>query len=150
MEIKKKEKTCPSCNRTFPIDKFIGRSGKVITWCHLCVDSSYCQHGKQKHHCYHCKGNLAVARVMINNANSDDKKGNRPKGDLTVEAVVKLLDTITKCPQCNCDFEYMNRQNPNGVTIQRIDNSKTHTIDNCTLWCYKCNTRDGNVWKYRP
>ena len=86
---------------------------------------------------------------MVNAANSNDRKDNRPKGDLTVDSVVKLLDTITKCPQCNCDFEYINRQNPNGVTIQRIDNSKTHTIDNCTLWCHKCNTRDGIVWRDR-
>ena len=150
VEIKKKQKTCATCNRTFPIDKFIGRSGKVITWCQLCTDSRYCQHGKVKYTCYQCNGNLAIARVMINTANTKDRRCNRPDGDLTVEAVVKLLDTITQCPQCDCDFQYVNRNESNGVTIQRIDNSKTHTIDNCTLWCKKCNTRDGIVWRYRP
>ncbi len=149
MEVKKKQKTCPHCNRTFPIDKFIGRSGKVLTRCQTCTNSQYCEHGKVGSHCYQCRGNLGVARVMIHNANSNDRRDNRLKGDLTQEAVLKLLDTITQCPQCNCDFDYINRNEPNGVTIQRIDNSKTHTIANCTLWCKKCNVTDGNVWQWR-
>ncbi len=149
MEVKKKQKACPHCKGTFPIDKFIGRSGKVLTKCQKCSNSRYCQHGKQRYECYQCKGNLAIARVMVNAANYSDRQCNRPKGDLSVEAVLKLLDTITKCPQCDCDFQYINRHQSNGVTIQRIDNSKTHTIDNCTLWCQKCNQRDGNAWKYR-
>lgn len=80
---------------------------------------------------------LRITR-LISNYNSKDKKGNRGKGDLTVENVHKLLDGA-KCIYCG---------DVHKIGLDRIDNLKAHNIDNCVPCCYECNVARSNNFSH--
>ena len=46
-----------------------------------------------------------------------------------------------KCIYCRCDMQIMNRKLQDGLTIERIDNSKAHITKNCVLCCHRCNMK---------
>ena len=154
VSITQKTKQCPNCNRVKPVDQFIGRTGKIIKKCLTCRESGLCPHEKKPTECYICFGKQAIANVMYGHCRGDDKRDQRPIGNITRTDLMELLDTLTKCPICDVPFTYLGSHvdgvyQPDFVTIQRISNFGTHDKDNCTLWCFKCNSRDGNAHQYR-
>ena len=46
-----------------------------------------------------------------------------------------------KCIYCRCEMQTLNRKMRDGLTIERIDNSKAHITKNCVLSCHQCNMR---------
>ena len=149
INVNKQCKICDSCKLDLPLNSFIStKNGKTLKKCLVC--QKQCEHGNKRSHCYECSGNLGIAKVMYAcSIASDRKSSSRLEGEgyLTVEYIFDLLNKITKCPQCGVDFQYVNRKQNDGVTIQRLDNSITHTNINCTLLCWKCNNVDGHYWR---
>ena len=46
-----------------------------------------------------------------------------------------------KCFYCEKEMQVKNRQKHDGLTIERLDNSKPHTTDNVVLCCSRCNCK---------
>ena len=46
-----------------------------------------------------------------------------------------------KCFHCHVLMDPTQRFSPNGLTLQRLDNKKGHTIENTTICCLSCNRR---------
>ena len=46
-----------------------------------------------------------------------------------------------KCYYCDTELQVQNRKKPDGLTIERINNSKPHTISNVILCCHRCNCK---------
>jgi 5-methylcytosine-specific restriction endonuclease McrA len=68
---------------------------------------------------------------------------------LEAEDILTLLQKKgTKCFYCNRQTVYKSSYRYKKVllTLDRIDNSKSHIIDNCVVACYDCNTMRGNVF----
>ena len=56
-----------------------------------------------------------------------------------------------KCLYCAQDLQVLNRRQPDGLTVERIDNSHPHNSDNVILCCHRCNVRRiGNKSNNKP
>ena len=61
---------------------------------------------------------------------------------VTAEHLEKLNNLQkNRCAYCKVEMQVKTRMKPNGLTIQRLDNSKPHTCNNCVLACFRCNVR---------
>jgi hypothetical protein len=49
-----------------------------------------------------------------------------------------------QCLYCGTTLQTANRKQPDGLTIDRLDNAKPHTLSNCVLACHRCNCRHKN------
>jgi hypothetical protein len=81
---------------------------------------------------------------MLNNYKRQDKVSKRdPKMepfDLTVENIYqKMVDQKCKCYYTGIPFSF-NRDTWNYFSVERLDNSKNHTVDNCVFICRLFNT----------
>ena len=66
---------------------------------------------------------------------------------LTVEQVQELIKTEgLECVYCGDMTTIMPKckKDKNQMTLERIDNSKTHRIDNCKICCLQCNLMRSN------
>ena len=95
---------------------------------------------------------MSRLKKKVNGYNNQDKKKGRlvfnPKYDctipkeLTIDEVVELIhEKGLSCSYCY-DVVYIipNAKNKNNqLTLDRIDNSKSHTISNCVISCLDCN-----------
>jgi hypothetical protein len=85
-----------------------------------------------------------ILRTMINNYKHQDKVSKRNPTtepfDLTVENIYqKMIDQKCKCHYTGILFSF-NRDTWNYFSIERLDNSKNHTVDNCVFICRLFNT----------
>ena len=82
--------------------------------------------------------------MIIRASRSQDNKKNRTSKDeyITPDFVQRLRKVMrSKCSYCRCLMQVKDRTLPDGLTIQRLDNARPHTKNNCTLACHKCNVR---------
>lgn len=77
----------------------------------------------------------ARAINLINKYNTMDKRANRTKGDLTTKWVVENIFT-KPCSHCG-------KTGWDVIGCNRLDNSKSHTMDNVEPCCYECNVKLG-------
>ena len=75
-----------------------------------------------------------------------DRKKNRdwdPKKMVDTEWCLKQVDLQqNKCHYCGVFMDWINRQKPNGLTVERLKaGHHPHHKDNCTLCCFRCNTK---------
>ena len=85
-----------------------------------------------------------ILRDMLNNYTHQDKVSKRnpiiDPFDLTVENIYqKMVDQNCKCHYTGIPFS-LNRDTWNYFSIERLDNSKNHTVDNCVFICRLFNT----------
>ena len=85
-----------------------------------------------------------ILRDMLNNYTHQDKVSKRnpiiDPFDLTVENIYqKMVDQNCKCHCTGIPFS-LNRDTWNYFSIERLDNSKNHTVDNCVFICRLFNT----------
>lgn len=85
-----------------------------------------------------------ILRDMLNNYKRQDKVSKRNPTiqpfDLTVENIYqKMVDQNCKCYYSGIRFS-LNRDIWNYFSIERLDNSKNHTVDNCVFVCRLFNT----------
>ena len=104
-----------------------------------------CKHGKFITRCRECSQEpiKAIIQVMLDGSKYKDKFYERP---INVENYIdrkflkNLFETQLTCYWCNVEFNYIDNCD-NFVTIERLNNELSHTKDNCTLCCRKCNCK---------
>ena len=82
-------------------------------------------------------------RCLYLSRQSDAKK-NRTSDEpyITPERLLTLrVLQENKCFYCDTELQVHNRKKPDGLTIERLDNSKPHSISNVILCCHRCNCR---------
>jgi hypothetical protein len=111
--------------------------------------------------CYHCGKVKAVGRCeACRNKNkqfndkrtwwvhiiSDSRRCDKLKGfDVSSDYIDAeyLKSTRQKqhngCGYCGIKMKDKNRKAPDGLTVERLDNFKPHTKENCILVCHHCN-----------
>ena len=75
---------------------------------------------------------------------NSDARSNRTSDEpyVTPERLLTLrILQNNKCWYCDTELQVFNRKQPNGLTIERLDNKKSHTRSNCILCCHRCNCR---------
>lgn len=95
----------------------------------------YLDHKEQKRnqHLEWTKTPIGRATNLLNSYNTNDKKYNRGKGDLTPEWIVENIFT-KPCAHCGeTDWHKLG--------CNRLDNSKPHTKDNVEPCCPNCNKK---------
>ena len=94
-----------------------------------------------------------MTKIMIDNCRYKDSgkkigEGRTPK-DFTWEEknyitprYIDLLRTFQddRCAYCNILMQTLNRNLPDGLTLEALDSTKPHVRSNCCLACKKCNT----------
>jgi hypothetical protein len=85
----------------------------------------------------------SAALQIISSARHADSKKKREyqKEDFIDEDFIYALGKSqhNECEYCGIQLNWENRSQPNGATIERLDNTKAHIKSNCVLSCYKCN-----------
>lgn len=76
---------------------------------------------------------MGRAQHLLNSYNTEDKKYNRGKGDLTAQWII---GNIFSKPCAHCGKEGWEI-----IGCNRLDNSKPHTMDNVEPCCEKCNNK---------
>ena len=84
--------------------------------------------------------------MKINNSKDSDKKYKRlykEKEYLTGEDILALRKKQNNlCFYCKRVLQTKNMKKPDGLTVERIDNSKAHVKGNCVIACHRCNMKD--------
>lgn len=77
---------------------------------------------------------IGRANNLLKNYRREDKKNNRGNCTLSAEWIVNNIFSGQVCTHCGeSDWRKLG--------VNRIDNSKPHTPDNCEPCCYRCNVR---------
>ena len=84
--------------------------------------------------------------VKISNCKGADKKHKRlykEKEFITGEDILALRKKQKNlCCYCKRVLQTKKMRKPDGLTIERIDNSKAHVKGNCKIACHRCNMKD--------
>ena len=96
-----------------------------------------------------------IKRKLIGYRNQDKKRRvSLPLVEISCREICKLLqDSEFKCFYCGeiVSGGELLKRDPNQWTLDRIDNSKNHSISNCVIACLQCNlarrTRDSEKYK---
>ena len=82
--------------------------------------------------------------MIVRASRRSDYLKNRTSKDeyITPDFLERLRKVMrSKCSYCRCLMQVKDRSLPDGLTIQRLDNTQPHSKNNCTLACHKCNVR---------
>ncbi len=83
------------------------------------------------------KGNPEdYAIFIVHDSRRNDKKRGR-NNDLTLEAVRSLFTETPECSYCHSDDIKL--------TLDRVNNSQGHTLNNVVVACMRCNLLRGNM-----
>ena len=94
------------------------------------------------------------AHRMVMHSKTADRKAHRTStDDYVTPGHLERLRKVQKnsCTYCKVPMQTENRRAPDGLTIQRLDNSLPHSKNNCILACWKCNicrVENGNKEEY--
>jgi len=97
-------------------------------------------------------GNIEdIIKHKIRGSKRADKKSNRPIEEeyyITVEWVLEQLSKSIQCPCCHLDIHLTNFEplDPLQISINRLDNLKSHNKDNCEVICWGCNNKKGREY----
>ena len=144
-------KICILCKHEQDVDQFISeRYGRATKTCQACRDrgviwdkNNKCIHERKKTQCRECASQpkVILAQQMSRHSKTTDKKFElyEPENHITKEEILELLEEYTCCVWCDCDLQYIHRQN-NLATIERLSNSIGHLAGNCVISCLYCNS----------
>ena len=92
-----------------------------------------------------------VNRMLWDSKTKDKKKGlYDPEHFITRNYVERIwLFQNQKCHYCEKQMQIKKRNLHDGCTIERLDNNFGHTIKNCVLACWKCNTGKGYAYMWK-
>ena len=139
-------KKCTSCHRRLCNKQFVwaDRHGNL-------QDHKQCKYCQMTAIRYRTKN---MAKIMIANSRYKDsgkkiQEGRKPK-DFTWEEknyitprYIDLLRTFQddRCAYCNILMQTVNRNLPDGLTLEALDSTKPHVRSNCCIACKLCNTK---------
>ena len=142
---------------------------KDSTQCEVCISKNkkYKEECKKKGLCFNCGKNppdegfkkcedcrnrdkinkqTNWLNVKISNCRGSDLKHKRlykEKEYLTTEDIIAFRKKRNYlCCYCDRVLQTKKMQKPDGLTIERIDNSKAHVKGNCKIACHRCNMKD--------
>jgi len=81
------------------------------------------------------------ANNLVSNYRFKDRKLNFGETDLTVDDFIELC--LNGCVYCG-------ETNWKVLGLDRIDNTKPHTKENCVCSCWECNNKKGRIEHSRP
>ena len=88
-------------------------------------------------------------RKCIMHSKLSDRKYNRPIVDenyVTPERLRQLRKLqMNLCYWCSTVLQTRNRREPDGLSIERLNNKFPHDLDNVILSCHRCNCKRKNV-----
>ena len=90
------------------------------------------------------KQSIYDKRIVMHSKLSDAKM-NRPIDEQSyitpyrIRTLRKLQKN--KCLYCSTPMQVLNRRKPDGLTVERIQNSIPHNLNNIVLCCHQCNVR---------
>ena len=89
------------------------------------------------------KNNHWARRIISHSMDSDKNKNRMPAADyITVPFLHELRDRQdNRCHHCTIGMQVYNRKLHDGLTVQRLDNSKGHCQGSVVLACHSCNCR---------
>lgn len=136
---------CRVCKNNKELSQFTTRG---MNYTNTCIDCSnerasrdYCEHETRYHDCVECNDPLHRRTLMMLKTKSQDKLKGR-ENDLTYDNVKNLLMSCNDlCAYCGDNLQHETRNKPNYSSIERIDESKGHLIDNCLITCLDCNIK---------
>jgi hypothetical protein len=135
---------CRVCKKLTQPNHFTKRYNKTTNTCIECSNEravrENCEHNTRKHDCVKCIDPIHRRTLFMLKTKAADKNKNR-QNDLTYDNVKDLiLNSYDLCAYCGCDLQHNSKNEPKYSSIERIDESKGHIIDNCIIACLECNT----------
>lgn len=143
-DVEEKTKTCGECGETKSVDEFNRRKASKTDG--------------REYRCKTCKARYAKRheqvnpyQAMVKASRSNDKKHGRTS-ELEYISVQRISDMNVMqnglCYYCGVEMvsgEGINRKtNRDAMTVERVDESIAHVVENCVLVCHECNmTRGG-------
>jgi CO dehydrogenase/acetyl-CoA synthase alpha subunit len=137
-------KSCRVCKESKTDDLFAIRGLTKVTNC--CIECSnlrshtdYCEHGTRYHDCRKCvDGRLISARLTLHTSRTRDKT-KKMDNDLDFQHLNDLFFRNDKCYYCEVELQHEFPYISNFATLERLDDSKGHTKENCVIACRYCN-----------
>lgn len=134
---------CRVCKKPTPMNNLTKRYNKITSTCKDCsnqrVIKEGCIHIARKHDCAICVDEIHRRVLMMLKTKSNDSDKQR-KNDLTYENVKQLItDSGDLCVYCGVDLQHHSNYKPHYSSIERMNESIGHTIDNCVIACMDCN-----------
>lgn len=132
------ERKCNKCLEIKPIEKF-KRTGKASVYrrhtCRSCLERHFRKKYGAQINGRRSRNRTAnpVQAIYTDSRLSDRKKGRR--NDLTREAIAALISS--GCRYCG--------ETAIRMTLDRVDNTKGHTLDNVVPACIRCNAIRGSM-----
>jgi len=134
---------CRVCEQTKEESLFAKRGIKT-TYC--CLDCSnerasgdYCEHGTRYHDCRFCiDGRLISARLTLHSSKTKDKT-KKMENDLDFQHLNNLFFRSESCYYCDVKMQHEYPYASDFATLERLDDSKGHTKENCVIACRYCN-----------
>ena len=86
------------------------------------------------------------ARCMVCHSRDSDRKYGRLPTDMTDYIAPGFLQELrtaqqNRCFFCTIDMQHHFRKLHDGISIQRLVNSRPHNRENCVLSCFRCNCK---------
>ena len=140
-------KRCSKCGRILPLSDFYRdkqTKDGLDYWCKACIKAKNAQHYQsnkdaiaQKHaeYCDPQKNPMGWARIKVGvYRQMDRERGFDDSNTITAEWFVQ---NIMYKPCAHCGLRQVG-----AIGVNRLDNTKGHTIDNVEPCCLKCNARE--------
>ena len=82
---------------------------------------------------------------IIRDSKTSDKKQHFRIGDtyITAADILRMQnEQQNRCAYCGIFLNWLERRrNRDGLTVERLDTSRPHEVDNCCLVCKRCNSK---------
>ena len=90
--------------------------------------------------------NLKIRDCKKSDRNAKDERPYKEEEYITGADIIALRDELhNQCKYCYIPLQIDNMKAHDGLTIERLDNSKAHVKGNCTLACHRCNCMNVGV-----
>jgi len=142
-------KSCGICSYIGYLSEFV-KNNKLLKSCPTCrlnqkksKEKNKCQHSRRKHRCRECSDNPVeiTIKTMLYGSKVSDKNNSRYDEDnfVSYNFLKNLIEESNNiCYYCNQEVQFIHYNDTLG-TLERLDNLKGHTRQNCVLACRSCN-----------
>ena len=142
-------KNCSFCSYIGYLSEFV-KNNKLLKSCPTCranqkksKENNKCQHSRRKHRCRECSEdpiNITIKTMMYGSKVSDKNNSRYDEENFVSFNFLKNLinESNNTCYYCSNNVQFVHYDD-SLATLERIDNLKGHTRQNCVLACRSCN-----------